>query len=244
MKKELTPRELESKEAFVEVSKIFLNADYTDYEIFTYTIIEGLSRNPIGAAHTGVNQLIMLMGMFANTSLKSKVKETLEGLREYDLIEIYEDNMLTKKVNEIKQANSYFIKIKEKERNLGFTKVFYSDLHKILALDNTYRVKIYRVYYEIMSHIFYNDSSSRIAFPNIDTISEITGIDRKSVMKYTKILMENKILICLKIRKDKKKDKNYYSRWIHKDEITGTIQQDNNEHGGTVCPIWAEQEVA
>jgi hypothetical protein len=242
LKEELLPRESESKESFIDVPKLFRNINYTEYEIILYTVIEGLSRNPLRATHTGVNDLIKLMGMFPNTSLKTKVKDTLEDLREYDLIEIYEDNLLTKKVEEIKPANSYFIITKEKERGLGFTKVFYTDFNKILTLDNKYKVKIYRVYYEIISHVFYNNSSSRVAFPNINTIAEATGIDRKSIMKYTKILMDEQILLCLKIRKEEKKDKNYYSRWIHKEEILNTIKQDNQEYRGTVKPVWEENE--
>ncbi|MBT2727485.1 helix-turn-helix domain-containing protein [Bacillus sp. ISL-75] len=238
-----TPRHLENKESFIHVPKLFRYDDYTEFEIFLYAVIEGLSRNPIGATQIGVNQLIALMGMYENTKLKSKVKGTLESLRKLELIEIYEDNLLTKKVEKIKPANSYFIRTKEKEREIGFTKVFYEDFYKILTLDNKYKMKIFSVYFEIMSYIYYTNSNSRVAYPNIDTIAKATGIDRKSIMKYSKILMENEILICLTVSIGKK-NKNFYARWIHKEEIVQQIKHEAKNDGGIIKPVWEQNEAA
>jgi hypothetical protein len=50
--------------------------------------------------------------------------------------------------------------------------------------------------------------------------------DRKSVMKYVKVLMENEILYCVTVRR---RDKNYYGRWIHKGEVRIFVEQ--NEEG-------------
>ncbi|MGG0847887.1 hypothetical protein [Peribacillus simplex] len=229
MTKGLTPIQRENKESFIEMPKLFRNAKFTENEIFMYAIIEGLSRNPLKVAHTGVNQIITFMGMFVNSKTKGKVKESLECLRKLGLIEVYDDNILTTIVEEIKPANYYFIQTIEREKELGFTKVFYTDFYKIITLDDKYRMKILRVYFEIMSHIFYTNTNPRVAFPNIDTIADATSIDRKSVMRYVEVLMENQIIYCLTIKISEKKNKNYYGRWIHKEEVMGYAIQ--NEEG-------------
>lgn len=245
MKKDMTPREFERTEQFIMVNKLFWDDKYTDYELFIYTLIEGLSRNPFSLTQTGVNQLISLSGMYANTALKTKVKETLEKLRDNEIIIIYNDYLLREKVQEIKPSNAYFIKnnLKEEVYNIDFTKVFYSDFNKITKLQDTSKVKIYRVYYAIVSHIFDGESNSKVAFPNIETISANTGIDRKSVIKYIKVLVDNKILLCAKIRVEAKKDKNYYARLIHQEEFVATINEMRNKYGGTVHRIWEDTTV-
>jgi hypothetical protein len=247
LNKDLTPEEYEQKESYIALPKLFTCTKYSDYELFVYTVIESLSRNPFCAAHTGINQIIDTVGMCNNSKLRIKIRKTLESLRKYGLIEIYEDNLLTKVVQELKPAKSYFIRTNEKEKDQGFTKVFYSDFYNILKMTDPFKVKIYRVYAEIMSYIFYNLSSDRVAYPNIETIHENTGIDRKSIIKYIKVLMKNKILFCLKVRTEYKKDKNFYARWIHRSAVKNKIEMDVFKGGkvdiSRIYRVWDDHNI-
>ncbi|MEH7210074.1 hypothetical protein V7094_28365, partial [Priestia megaterium] len=67
--------------------------------------------------------------------------------------------------------------------------------------------------FNIIQRIFEGESNLDYSYPNIDTIEAQTGINRKTVMKYIRVLKEHEILYYEKVRKGEHKDKNYYTRW-------------------------------
>ncbi|MCG2991392.1 hypothetical protein, partial [Escherichia coli] len=73
-------------------------------------------------------------------------------------IEIYEDREMKNMVNDLKPANNYFIKPTGKDEEWGFSKVFYKDIQKIIAMKSDYKPKIFATYLNVISYMFYDNS--------------------------------------------------------------------------------------
>ncbi|WP_124051465.1 hypothetical protein [Priestia endophytica] len=99
---------------------------------------------------------------------------------------------------------------------MGFAKVFYSDIQKIVAIKSDYKLKIFATYLNTISNIFYSISNVPISFTAADTIAKDTGISRKSVVEYLKALYKAEILHFVHFHINNSITKNYCTRWIHR----------------------------
>lgn len=58
--------------------------------------------------------------------------------------------------------------------------------------------------------------SQNSVFITIGKLTEIIGLDRRTVMKYIKLLYEAEVLFCITIKMHAKKDKNFNGGYQHK----------------------------
>jgi transcription initiation factor IIE alpha subunit len=67
--------------------------------------------------------------------------------------------------------------------------------------------------------MFANASSNKYTLPNIEDIEQETGINRKTITKYIKLLMDNELVYYETMRKATDKTKNVYGRWENRDIV-------------------------
>ena len=215
--------DLEKQESFIKISKSLIETKYLGWygelDVYHLAIIKSLANNFQGAAFTGVVHLMRFIGMSTEqSSTKARTKESLLRLQEMGHIEIYDDTAMENMVSDLKHANNYFIKPTGKdEEESGFAKVFYKDIHKIVAMKSDYKSKIFATYLNMIGYIFYTVSNAPISFIAIDTIVKNTGINRKSVVEYLKALHEEEILYFIHLHINDLTTKNYCTRWVHKE---------------------------
>ncbi|MFL0361664.1 hypothetical protein ACH0BF_01430 [Pseudobacillus sp. 179-B 2D1 NHS] len=212
----------EREESFIKISKSLMETKNLgkngELDIYHLAIIKSLANNFQGAAFTGVIHMMRFIGMSTEqSSTKARTKESLLRLQEMGHIEIYENLAMESMVNDLKPANNYFIKpIGKDEEESGFAKVFYKDIQKIIAMKSDYRPKVFATYLNMIGNIFYSVSNSPISYTAIDTIVRNTGINRKSVVEYLKVLHEEEILYFIHFHINNSTTKNYCTRWLHK----------------------------
>ncbi|GIN88446.1 hypothetical protein J6TS2_48320 [Heyndrickxia sporothermodurans] len=190
-----------------------------ELDVYYLAIIKSLANNFRGAAFTGVTHMMRFIGISTEQSrTKARTKESLLRLQEMGHIEIYDDIEMENQVNDLKPANNYFIKPTGKdEQEYGFAKVFYKDIQKIIAIKSDYKPKIFATYLNMIGYIFYNISNVPLSYIGIDTIVKGTGINRKSVVEYLKLLHKGEILYFVHFDVNDSISKNFCTRWIHKE---------------------------
>lgn len=211
----------EKGESFIKISKSLIETKKLggngELDVYYLAIIKSMANNFLGFAYTGVDHLMKFIGMSTAQSItKSRTKASLMRLQQMGHIEIYE-NPEGGMVNDLKHANNYFIKPIGKDEEYGFAKIHYNDIRKIVALKSDYKPKIFAAYLNMVGYIFYSVSNRPISYVSIDTIVKHTGINRKSVIKYLKVLHEEKVLHFVHIEINNTTVKNYCTRWIHKE---------------------------
>ncbi|MCM3098865.1 hypothetical protein [Priestia megaterium] len=216
----------ERLESFIKISRSLTDTKKLgkngELDVYHLTIIKSLANNFQGIAYTGINHIMKFIGMSTEQSAtKARTKKSLLRLQEMGHIEIYEDSKVESMVNDLKPANNYFIKPTGKDEEWGFSKVFYKDIQKIIAMKSDYKPKIFATYLNVISYMFYDntgtDKNVPISFVSIDTIVKDTGINRKSVVEYLKALFEEDILYFIHFHINNSTTKNYCTRWIHKE---------------------------
>lgn len=214
---------LEREESFIKISKSLIQTKQLgkagEIDVYHLAIIKSLANNFSRAAYTGVTHLMRFIGMSTEqNSTKARTRESLLRLQELGHIEIYEDSGMEDIVEDMKHANNYFIKPTGKdEQECGFSKVFYNDLQKIIAMKSDYKPKIFATYINIIGNIFYTKSNNPISYTSIDTIVKNTKINRKSVVEYLKVLHKEEVLYFIHFDINDSTSKNYCTRWIHKE---------------------------
>ncbi|WP_156187049.1 hypothetical protein [Bacillus sp. FJAT-27231] len=213
----------EREESFIKISKSLIETKdlgkYGDLDVYHLAIIKTLANNFQGAAFTGVIHIMRFIGMSTEqSSTKARTKESLLRLQKTGHIEIYEDLSMKSVMLDLKHANNYFIKPTGKDEEYNFAKVFYKDFQKIVAMKSDYKPKIFATYLNMVGYIFYNVSNDPISFILIDTVVKDTGINRKSVIEYLKILHKEEILFFVHFQINNTTTKNYCTRWIHKED--------------------------
>jgi len=216
----------ESKESFIMFPKSLLN-DYCyegrDLDIFHLAIIKSLANNFTKTAITNINDLMNIMGInFKNKEASQKVRDSIIRLHDMKYITVYTNRAMTNIVTKLKPAQTYYIKPSE-ENESSFVKVFETDTEKIVTMQSKHKSKLFIVYMAIVSHLFYYHDSSmehKSVWTTIELLAKITGLDRRTVMKYVKFLHEAEVLFCITIKVHAKKNKNFYGRYKHKKLIT------------------------
>ncbi|WP_019415912.1 hypothetical protein [Paenisporosarcina sp. TG20] len=216
----------ESKESFIMFPKSLLNEYFyegRDLDICHLAIIKSLANNFTKTAITNINDLMNIMGInFKNKEASQKVRESIIRLHAMKYITVYTDRAKIYIATNLKPAQTYFIKPSEMNEN-SFVKVFETDIEKIVTMQSKHKSKLFIVYMAIVSHLFYYHNSSmehKSVWATIELLAKITGLDRRTVMKYVRYLHEAKVLFCITIKVHAKKNKNFYGRYNHKKLIT------------------------
>ncbi|PFE58953.1 hypothetical protein CN316_29355 [Bacillus cereus] len=88
-------------------------------------------------------------------------------------------------------------------------------------MKSDYKPKIFATYLNVIGNMFYDstgtDKNVPISYTAINTIVKSTGINRKSVVEYLKLLHEEEILYFIHFQINNSTTKNYCTRWIHKE---------------------------
>lgn len=215
-------RKQERQESFIKISKSLSETKNIgkngEVDVYHLAIIKSLANNFEGAAYTGVTHLMRFVGMSTEqNSTKERTRLSLLRLQRLGHIEIYKDGVMENMVTDLKPASNYFIRPTGKDEEGGFSKVFYKDIQKIVAMKSDYKAKIFATYLNLVSYIFYGVSNEPISFIALDTVIKNTGINKKSVVKYFKALYEEEILYFIHLDINDSTTKNYCTRWIHKE---------------------------
>lgn len=222
----ISTTKLERAESFIKISKSLMKVKDLgkngELDVYHLAIIKSLANNFQEVAHTGITHMMRFIGMSTEqSSTKARTKKSLLRLQEMGHIEIYEDTAMDTMVNDIKPANSYFIKPTSKDEEWGFAKVFYKDIQKIVAMKSDYKPKIFATYLNLIGNMFYDSSGTDknvpISFIAIDTIVKNTRINRKAVVEYLRALFELEIIYFIHFHINNSITKNYCTRWIHKE---------------------------
>jgi hypothetical protein len=216
----------ERRESFIMFPKTLLHDYYyggRDLDIFHLAMIKSFANNFTKSAVISINDLMNVMGInHRNTEASQNARESILRLQDLNYITAYSDRAMTKKVTDIKPAQTYFIKPTELNE-ITFVKVFETDIEKIVTMPSKHKSKLFIIYMAIVSYLFYYHDASmehKSVYAKIDTIADITGLDRRTVMKYIKQLHEAELLFCITIKVETKKNKNFYGRYKHKQLIT------------------------
>lgn len=205
-------------DGFIKIYNCFM-ADvetYSHREQFIYFLLKGMANNLNGATTVDIEQFSSLMGLSSHSKNRKAIQNTLLLLEEKKLLLLYEDMMLTKpiSVSDMKLKSVYYGKVEDvKSDGRGFTKIYYSDIMKFLALDEKAKDLMFSIYFNIIHRIYDSDKSSDYSWVTIDTIEKESGINRKTIMDKIAIMKGVEILYYEKRREGAEKDKNYYCRW-------------------------------
>ncbi len=216
----------ERTESFIMFPKILLHEyDYEDrsLDICHLAIIKSLANNFTNTAITSINDLMTIIGInFKNKEASQKARESILRLQAMKYINVYVDRPKTKTITDLKHAQTYFIQPTEVNEDT-FVKVFETDIEKIVTMQSKHKSKLIMIYMAIVSHLFYYHEATmehKSVWVTIETIAKITGLDRRTVMKYIKLLHEAEVMFCITTRVHAKKNKNFYGRYKHKEMIT------------------------
>lgn len=204
------------KVPYIMVYKDFMNDDkFESRDQFIYLIIKSLANQRFGSVSMiSIDLIIKMLGVVGSTRTKSTVSESLDKLIESGIIEVFEDLTCLERAKEIKNGDSYFVRVDDEAYRSGyFTKLYFEDIYRIMTIDEKNRHKLFSVYYNIISRIYASVSSDKYTLPNIDDIAEETGVNRKTVTKYIEALMDGKLIYYETMRVSRERTKNVYGRW-------------------------------
>lgn len=209
--------------AFIRIYGGFMEDEQFDSrDHFIYAVIKGLVHQRYGGVSILSTDLILATIGFTVTSRnKAYIKDSIQKLSDAKLIDIYKDFQCEDALDEVPLSNTFFCKEREEEGH--FMKLYHDDFYKFLRLDNKYKMKIFTMYYNIVSKIYDSVSSDGYTMIGIEDIVDATGINRKTVPRYTTILMEEELMYCKKVRVSEVKEKNIYGRWENKSLIEGVF---------------------
>jgi hypothetical protein len=214
--------EKQDRRQFIKVYEEFMKEEeYDSRDHFVYLLIKGFANQRFdGISIASVDSLLRILGFVVNSKNKAGIKESIEKLVRNRMIKMYADFMCTQEEQEVKYANTYFFKILDAPyKGDYFTKIFYEDFYKLISMEEKNKMKVFSIYYNIISRMFANASSDKFTLPNIEDIEQETGINRKTITKYIKLLMDNELVYYESMRKAIDKTKNVYGRWEHRDIV-------------------------
>jgi hypothetical protein len=221
------------KENFIKIDNEFM-ADvetYTTREQFIYFILKGLANNINKATVVDTETIAGIMGLSSHSKNRVAIQNTLLLLEEKGLLLLYEDLLLTKQipVGNIKLTKTYYGKLNEIAGERGFTKIYYSDVHKFICLEEKYKDLMFSIYFNIIHRIYDSVTSEDYSWVTIETIEDETGIDYRTITKYISVMKENEMLYYQTVKEGAKKDKNYYSRWTDREKLIEAINYSGDE---------------
>ena len=215
---------------YVEVDNNFIwnIEDYNCKEQFITVLLRTLSMNPMGSARIGINSLLQMLSLSEDKKNKASLKETLVAMEKKGMIIIFEDFIKMNQIQaeDMKYANDYFIEVSDisdakaisgenaegKVKN-NFTKVSFDVMMKLIAMKERNKSIAFVVYFNIVHWIWEGVSNWSVSNPTIEKLAEATGLDKKTITKYVKVLMENELIYFETIREEYDKEKNYYCKW-------------------------------
>jgi hypothetical protein len=210
---------------FIKVYDSFMkNNTFDSRDHFTYIMIKCLSLRGVGNVSVISTEILLnILGFTVNSKNKNATKDSLQKLVNNKLFRAYKDfNCIFEVEGELKLSETYFFK--EVEEEGYFMKLYLDDFRKLLKLDDRSKMKMFTVYYSIISRIYDMESSDKYTLPNIEDIESETGINRKTIPKYTKSLMDGELIYYQTIRKSNDKTKNIYGRWENRHIIREFVE--------------------
>jgi DNA-binding transcriptional ArsR family regulator len=215
---------------YVEVDNDFIwnIEEYDCKEQFITVLLRTLSMNPMGSARVGVNSLLQMLSLSEDKKNKASLKETLAEMEKKGMIIVFEDFTMLNQIQteDMKYANDYFIVVsevsdaktvyaenaEEGQRKDNFTKIPFDVMMKFIAMNERNKSIAFAVYFNIVHWIWEGVSNGKVSNPTILTIAKATGLDKKTITKYVKVLRENE-LIYFETKREGTQEKNYYCKW-------------------------------
>lgn len=228
---------------FIEVDNKFMleNEKYDHKEKFITLLLRGLSANPMGMAKMSVNGLLEMLSLSDDKKNKASLKETLAGMVEKEMIQIHQDFMKMNQVTaeDMKPANDYYFEVSnvsDAKTILGedgegrvksdYTKITFEELFKFMKMKERNKHIALAIYHNIIRYIWEGISNpNKACNPTIANIVKETGLDKKTVTKYIKVLMDNELLYFETIREGYDKEKNYYVKWQDKASFKDHVEE-------------------
>lgn len=206
--------EKKKERSYIIVYKDFMDDDSYDFrDKYINTLIKGLSLQSFnGVTVASVDNILTILGFVSNSKNKLAIKESIEKLVAGGELLMYSDFGCSNIVKEVSYSNTYFFKPKIR-RGSYYSKIYHDDFTKLLNIDDKNKMKMFPVYYSIISKLYDAESSDGYTLINVEDIGRETGINRKTVSKYTKLLMDSKLIYYNTNKIAKDKVKNAYSRW-------------------------------
>jgi len=165
-----------------------------------------------------VDMLLVLTGLAKNSRNKRLAKESLANLVKGKLIKVYKDIMKSSENKSIETADTLFIAITEDELKDGgrFTKLRHFEFNNIINSGEKNPGKMLLMFCAIIVEVFETGELKQTNISN-DRLCEECRLDRKTVIKYIKILEEVKVLYRKKVRyidnEDVLRHKNIFTRY-------------------------------
>lgn len=224
---------------YLEVDKEFMSnvEKYDTKEQFIMVALRSFANNPTGSAMVSLKDLLSILSLGSDNKNKTSLKETLTSMEDKGMIEIYEDMMKKSKIDavDMKPADTYFFSLstvsdarcvfKDNESmKTSFKKLSYEELFKFINMDDRGKHIAFSIYFNITKRIFEGDTQHKVSNPSIKTLVEETGLDKKTITKYIKLLKEYELIDYRTVREAEDKTKNYYCMWEHKEMIEEHIQ--------------------
>ncbi|PFK77406.1 hypothetical protein COJ21_09805 [Priestia megaterium] len=207
----------------IQVDNEFMrNKDYENKEKFLALVFRILENDMTNATPICINHLLQILSLSDDKKNKASLKETLISMKEKGMITAYEDFMCMSQIKpeDMKPANMYYLKTHvsdKREEVIGnFTKFSREELINLMMIKERNKHIAFAIFFNIVSRLFESESSLKYAYPNITTIADEIGVDKKTVTKYIKVLKENEIMDYVTVREEYDKDKNYYVRWANR----------------------------
>lgn len=199
---------------------------YSNREQFVYMLLKGLANNVNGATVIHIESIASVLGLSSHSKNRSAIQNILLSLEEKKLLLLYEDLLMTKPiaVKDMKLTNMYYAKLADVKGGQGFTKIYYTELYKFISMNEKSKDLMFAIYFNIIQRIYDSESSKDYAYPSIDTIENETGINRKTIMKYIKVLRDHEIMYFETVREAEDRDKNYYSRWDDRERLMDALR--------------------
>ena len=218
---------------FIMVNKSFMDdiEEYTHREKFIYTIINALRNDLTMTSVISVDILANLLGLSLHTKNRTAIKDLLISMEEKGLIKLYEDITGVKPIEakDIKVNGIYAIITCDLDVNdKTFSIVELEYLHKFINMEEKSKELYFSIYMFIIKHLFNGDSNIKYAYPTIESISDATGINRKTVMKYIDVMRDQSILYYETVKIGTDKDKNLYGKWHNKHEVSEAVRRIEN----------------
>ncbi len=202
---------------YIDICKDFMRSkDFDAQDKFVYMILKSMSysnnKSFNSIAPFSIEIILSMIGFSLNSKNKNSIKDSIQKLINAKLIIVSTNFTGTDIIEETQLSKSYFVSVPD-EKPATYSRVYMREAYKIINMGDKSKAKIFTVFMEIVSYIYINETSLKFCYPNIETLEEGTGVDRKTIMRYLQQMRADEILYYDTFKKDKSKDKNVYSRW-------------------------------
>lgn len=206
------------KALYINIDRDFMiDGGFSSQDKFVYMIIKSMSFSNLKSynalAPISTEVILSMMGFSLNTKNKNSIKDTLDDLIDCNMIEVFEDFLATRRVEDVKLSKTYFVRVIDDKLSNKYTRIYQEEAYKLMTMVNKSKAKVFTVFMEIVSYIYQNESSDRYCYPSLETIGDNTGINCKTIMNYIKVLYEEEMLYHETYKVSKGRSKNVYSRW-------------------------------